>query len=176
MGGGESRMTSGVRALALLLAVTVSPVGGAASAATQIVQINANVAKPLQLTRIQDLDLGTVTLKPGAWSGATVSITNGGTFACTNVNVVCSGAPKQAMYNLQGTNKTVVKITAPSVTLVNQADASKTLTLILDSPGTVTLTSSGVPGNDFGIGGSVTLNSAAADGTYAGTLNVTVDF
>jgi spore coat protein U-like protein len=38
------------------------------------------------------------------------------------------------------------------------------------------LTSSGIPGDDFSIGGSVTLNSTTAAGTYAGTFNVTVDY
>jgi len=38
------------------------------------------------------------------------------------------------------------------------------------------LTSSGHPGTDFSIGGSVTLNSATPAGTYVGTFNVTVDY
>jgi hypothetical protein len=33
-----------------------------------------------------------------------------------------------------------------------------------------------VPGVDFSIGGSIAVSSATADGTYAGTLNVTVEY
>jgi hypothetical protein len=70
----------------------------------------------------------------------------------------------------------VVLISAPDVTLVNQSDASQKLTLVIDSPGQVTLTSSGEPGNSFNLGGSLTLSSATPAGTYSGTLQVTVDY
>ena len=36
-----------------------------------------NAAKPLILTKVQDLNLGTVTLGPGAWSNAVLSISQG---------------------------------------------------------------------------------------------------
>jgi len=89
---------------------------------------------------------------------------------------VCTGATRTAQYNVQGTNKMVVQITAPNVTLINQSVPGQSLTLVLDNPGNVTLTSSGVPGVDFSIGGSIAVSSATADGTYAGTLNVTVEY
>ena len=60
--------------------------------------------------------------------------------------------------------------------MVNRDDNSQTLTLTTSAPTDVVLTSSGVPGVDFSIGGSVTLNSATAAGTYVGTFNVTVDY
>ena len=62
------------------------------------------------------------------------------------------------------------------MTLVNQSDSTQTLTLVTDAPASVVLTSSGIPGVNFSIGGSVTLNSTTAAGTYAGTFNVTVDY
>jgi hypothetical protein len=132
--------------------------------------------KPLVLTWLQDLDLGTIVLGPGTWSGATVAISQAGAFSCTNANVTCSGATKAAQYNVSGSNRQVVHITAPNVTLVNQDDATQKLTLLLDSPATVTLTNSGPPGSNFSIGGSITLNSATAGGTYVGMMNVTVDY
>jgi hypothetical protein len=132
--------------------------------------------KPLVLTWLQDLDLGTIVLGPGTWSGATVAISQAGAFSCTNANVTCSGATKAAQYNVSGSNRQVVHITAPSVALVNQDDATQKLTLLLDSPATVTLTNSGPPGSNFSIGGSITLNSATAGGTYVGMMNVTVDY
>jgi hypothetical protein len=60
--------------------------------------------------------------------------------------------------------------------MVNQADPTQTLTLAVDNPGQVTLTSSGEPGVTFGIGGSVTLSSTTPTGNYSGTFNVTVDY
>jgi len=159
-----------------LLALSVSGFPSMASAATKVVEVNASVTKPLSFSRLQDLELGLIALNPGTWSNATVSVSRTGVLTCAAAKVVCSGATQPGMYNVQGTNKTVVRISAPNVTLVNQQNSSQTLTLVLDSPSTITLTSSGVPGVDFGIGGSITFDSTVSAGVYAGTLNVTVDY
>ena len=148
----------------------------AAAAPSGTASVNASVVKPLILTWLQDLDLGSIVLGPGIWSNATVSISRTGTFTCSNANVTCSGVTKFAQYNVSGSNNQVVHITAPNVTLVNQSDASQRLTMIVDNPGTVTLTNSGPPGSNFSLGGSVTVSSDTAGGTYSGTFNVTVDY
>src|SRR5690349_3730031 len=84
-----------------------------AVAASNIVSVQANVSKPLTLEWVQDLDLGSITLGPGTWSGATVSISRGGVFSCTNANVTCTGATKVATYNVTGSNGQIVRIAAP---------------------------------------------------------------
>ncbi|MGE5561760.1 MAG: DUF4402 domain-containing protein [Bacillota bacterium] len=162
------------------LSLLVAAAGGLAVAAparavTQNATVNATVLRPLTLTSLQNLDLGTITLSLGTWTGATVGISKTGAFTC-NTKVICTGAPQVARYKVTGSNKMVVRITAPNVTLVNQADPTKALTLTVDNPGTVTLTSSGEPGNNFNLGGSITLSSTTATGTYSGTFNVTVDY
>jgi len=146
------------------------------AAAPGVAAVNASVVKPLILTWLQDLDLGSVVLGPGTWSSATVGISRAGTFTCTDANVTCTGVTKVAQYNVSGSNNQVVHITAPNVTLVNQSDASQRLTLVVDNPGTVTLTNSGPPGSNFSLGGSITVSSGTAGGTYSGTFNVTVDY
>jgi spore coat protein U-like protein len=145
-------------------------------AATQSASVTANAVKPLVISKLQDLDFGSVTLGPGTWSNASVSLSQSGAFSCTSANVVCSGVTTVAQYNVQGSNKQTVRISAPNVTLVNQSDPTKTLTLVTDAPATILLTSSGIPGSNFSIGGSVTLSSTTAAGTYSGTFNVTVDY
>ena len=147
-----------------------------ARAATQVAQVYANVVKPLILTWLQNLDLGTITLAPGTWSGATVAISRTGVFSCANANLTCTGATQVATYNVSGTNRSVVTITAPNVTLVNQSDSTQTLTLVVDNPGSVLLTNSGPPGTNFSLGGSIALGSSTAGGVYVGTFNVTVDY
>ena len=149
---------------------------GPARAASQVAQVSATVAKPLTLARVQDLDLGSIILGPGTWSGTTVGISRGGVFSCSSSNVTCTGATKVAKYIVTGSNNQVVRITAPNVTLVNQADPTRTLTLLVDSPGTVTMPNSGNNGVQFPLGGSITLSSSTAGGTYTGTFNVTVDY
>jgi len=154
-----------------LAAATATP-----ARAAPVAQVSATVVKPLVLTWLQDLDLGSIVLGPGSWSGATVSLSRTGVFSCTNSNLTCSGATQVAGYNVSGTNNRTVRITAPNVTLVNQTDTTKTLTLVVDGPGTVTLTNSGPPGTNFWLGGSISLNSDTAGGLYSGTFNVTVDY
>ena len=166
-----------VRYLMLAFAIAgAAPLAGPARAATQNAAVSANVLKPLSLETLQDLDLGTITLGPGTWSGATMGISRGGTVSCAAAHLICTGTPRVARYKVTGSNKQVVRITAPSVTLVNQADPTKTLTMTVDNPGTVMLTSSGQPGNNFDLGGTITLSSTTATGDYQGTFHVTVDY
>lgn len=146
-----------------------------AAAATQNVTVKANVVKPLTLTSQQNLDLGTITLSLGTWYGAVVGISRTGILTCSP-KVTCSGVPQFATYKVTGSNKMVVNITAPDVILVNQSDPTKKVTLIVDSPGQITLTSSGPPGTLFNLGGSITLDSTTATGTYSGTFQVSVDY
>lgn len=161
------------RALAALCCVWA---GAPALAATVNATVSAASIKPLVLAKLQDLDLGTVTLAPGTWSNATVSLSRAGVFSCASANLTCTGATAVAQYNVQGSKQQPVQISAPNVTLTNQNDPTQTLTLVTDAPGSVILTNSGFPGVDFSIGGSVTLDSTAAAGTYVGTFNVTVDY
>ena len=90
--------------------------------------------------------------------------------------MTCSGATQPAKYRVAGTNNQTVTVTAPNVTLVNQSDSTKTLTMVLDGPGTIALANSGNPGVEFAVGGSITVASTTSDGVYSGTLGVTVDY
>lgn len=136
----------------------------------------ARIVKPLTLNWVQDLDLGTIVLGGGTFTGAAVGISRTGVFTCTNTNVTCSGVTREARYRVTGTNNQTVQVTAPNVTLTNQNDATKTLLLTVDSPGSVNLSNSGSVGLTFGLGGSITVDSTTADGTYTGTFNVTVNY
>lgn len=161
------------------IALTVSAFAAAAPARAAPgtnVGVSASVIKPLTLRWVQDLDLGTIVLGPGTWTGATVGISRTGVFTCANANVTCTGAARVARYNVTGTNNQVVRISAPNVTLTNQDDPSRTLTLVVDGPGTVTMPNSGNQGVIFPLGGSIALSSTTAGGVYAGTFNVTVDY
>lgn len=161
-----------------LIVVMVCAVAGAAPAraANVTTAVSASVVKPLTLSWLRDLDFGTIVLGPGSWTGATIALSRTGAFSCSDPNVTCSGATQTAMYNTTGTNNMRVYITAPNVTLTNQADPSRTLLLTVDNPGSVVLTSSGVPGVDFSIGGSIAVDSDTAGGLYTGTFNVTVNY
>jgi hypothetical protein len=147
-----------------------------ACAATATASVNAGAVKPLVITKLQDLDLGTITMAPGVWSNATVSISQAGVLSCANANLTCTGATTVAKYNVQGSNQQTVRISAPNVVMTNQSDPTQTLTLVTNAPASILLTNSGFPGVDFSIGGSVTLNSTTSGGVYVGTFNVTCDY
>ena len=168
-------MRSHARHFLLIVAASAAAFGTPARAVTQSASVNANVVKPLTLVWLKDLDLGTVVMPTGSWSNAVVSISRTGAFTCS-AKVICSGTTTAASFNVTGTNRMVVLVSAPNVTLVNQTNPTKTLTLTVDSPGQVTLPNSGNQGVSFGIGGSVTLNSTTPGGTYKGTINVTVNY
>ena len=162
--------------VALFALIGIVPVGTPAFAASQSAKVSAKVLKPLTITWLQDLSLGTIMLNSGTWSGATVGVSRTGAFTCTATRVTCTGTNQVARYNVTGSNSQPVRITAPNVTLVKQGDPTKTLTLVVDNPGTVTLPNSGNQGTPFSLGGSITLNSNTPDGVYSGTFNVTVDY
>ncbi len=75
--------------------------------AAPVATVSAQVVRPVELTWVQDLDLGTITLGPGTWSGATVGISQTGVFSCSNANVTCTGTTSVAQYTVVGTNKQV---------------------------------------------------------------------
>jgi Domain of unknown function (DUF4402) len=175
-GSRKRKMTRPIRQLLLLLAASSAGLGTPAAAASQTATVKATVVKPLTLVAVQGLNLGTITLQPGNWSGATVGVSRTGTLTCANANTICGGAVQPAQFVVTGSNNQTVRVTAPNVTLVNQANASKTLILTLDAPPTIALPNSGNKGVAFEIGGSIALSSTTAQGTYSGTLNVTVDY
>lgn len=147
-----------------------------AEAATVTAIVTAQSVKPLIITKVQDLDLGSVTLGPGLWSGVTVSISQAGVLSCTDPNITCTGTTQAAQYDVQGSGQQTVQVSAPNVTLTNQSNPSQTLKLVTDAPASVFLKNSGLPGTNFWIGGSVTLDSTTPPGTYVGTFDVTVDY
>lgn len=149
--------------------------GAPAAAATVNAQARAKVVKPLAIQSRQNLDLGTILLAPGTWSGATVRLSRSGSLACP-APLTCTGATQVAIYNVAGSQGQTVVISVPTVTMVNQANPAKTLTLVPDAQATVQLTNSGNPGTNVPIGGSITVDSTTADGTYVGTFDVTADY
>lgn len=147
------------------------PLGQAHGAETTI-QASAKVVKSLTLSKKQDLDFGTVTLS-GAAGAYMVSMSVDGVLSCP-VGATCAGTPTPGIMNIQGSNRNTVRISVSAASLVNNLDGSS-IAFTPDAPTSVTLTNSGFPGTDFNIGGSIEI-PASADGTYAGTVQVTAEY
>jgi hypothetical protein len=156
----------------MLTALLAAMPAAGAHAATITAQVNANVVKPLVFTSKQNLDFGTILLS--ATSTSTVSLSIAGVLSC-GTGLTCSGATRPAIYNVQGSNGQVVRITAVASDLINAADGTK-LRFNPVAPASVTLTNSGAPGKDFNVGGSIAIPSTTTEGTYTGYIEVTVDY
>jgi len=144
---------------------------GRAQAAQITVQANANVVKALTFTARQNLDFGTI--MPAASGTTTVTLSMAGVMSCP-ATATCTGAARPAIFNVQGSNKGVVRIATLPSDLVNSVDGS-TIRYTPIAPATITLTNSGAPGTDFNIGGSIAIPSNA-EGTSVGNIEVTADY
>lgn len=159
--------------VAVLFAGTVILSSGAeAQAASANAVVKAGLVKPLALTTKQDFDFGQIVL-PLSGGAITIAVSQAGVRTCPSP-ASCSGTAKQAVFNVQGSNQQIVKISAPAITLANSA--GNTLAFTPNAPATVTLTNSGNPGIDFSIGGSISVSPTTPDGNYTGSLVVTVDY
>lgn len=136
---------------------------------------SANVLKPLQLTAQRNLQFGTILV--GTFTGnQNVTITPSGRTCGSGAGLTCSGVFSTAQYRVTGTNNQVALISSatPTVTLTNAT--GQTLILTPSFPASVAFTNSGNQGVLFEVGGSLTFNSAIADGLYTGTLEIQVAY
>jgi hypothetical protein len=164
-------------AAAALAAITAAtPASAQAVSSTPRATANARLIKPLTLTALQNLNFGTIVM--GTLTGDdVVSISQAGSVACgSSGNLTCSGSPQAASYRITGTQGQVVSISsaAPSYTL--SGSNGGTLSFVPSLPGSLTLGNSGAPGNDFSVGGSITIGTATVDGVYSGQIDVQVSY
>lgn len=143
----------------------------AASAAQITAAASANIAKPVALSKLQDMDFGTL-LVTNYTGTRSVVMSRAGAVTCPT-EITCSGAPKQARFNVQGTNRMVVLISVTSAGLVS---GGNTIPFTADVPSSITLTNSGAPGSDIDVGGTLTVNGTIPGGQYTGTLTITADY
>ena len=163
--------------VALLLATLVgAPAAAAPPSAEASVQVNVKITKPLSLTSSGVLNFGTIILN-GLTTARTVSLSPANILSCGggSAELLCIGATSVPTYNVQGTNRMIVSIIKTTSTLTNSMDGA-TLTLTPSGPSTIELTNSGNPGENFRIGGSISVTSSTTDGVYSGVVDVTVDY
>ena len=140
-------------------ALAALALGTPAVAATQnsaTANATVNIVSPLTLTNDTPLDFGTIV---GPFAGQTVRIDTSGLRNCGGLT--CSGTTVSAA------NFTVSGGTAAQ-------NLRLTVDLTTDLPSGLVTDASG--GATFGIGGSLAIPAAQADGVYSGTFNVQVDY
>ena len=142
-----------------------------ALAASVPATVSATLMKPVTLSKVRDLDFGTLAF--GGFTGTrTISLTRAGAFTCA-ANIVCSGVPRTARFNIKGVDGLFAVINVASTSLTNGTD---TIPFTANAPFLVFIVGAGVAGVDFDIGGSITVQSALVGGVYSGTMTVTADY
>ena len=159
------------RFIAVLATMTSLALAGPAMAAQTTAVTTVNVVKPVSISKLQDMDFGTLTF--GGFTGTRmIALSAAGAVTCA-ANIVCSGVGKQARFNIQGTNKLVVLLTYSGGTLSNGTDS---IPFVANGPASVTMINSGAPGLDIDVGGSLTISPTLVGGVYSGTMTVTADY
>lgn len=154
-----------------LVAAALAALAMPATAASTTAVTTVNVVKPVSLSKLQDLDFGTLTFA-GFTGTRTITISQSGVLSCA-ADIVCSGTAKPARFNVQGTNKLTAYI---RVSGGNLSNGSETIAFTPIAPASLYLPNSGAPGIDFNIGGSIVIDPALVGGIYSGTMNVTADY
>lgn len=169
-------MTKFARILIASAAVAASFTPAPAFAATSAVTAataTAQMVKPLVLKAKTNMNFGTILLTSlVAGSTYTVTLTSAGALSCT-AGLTCSTTGIPATFNVQGSNNQLVHIYTAASSFTN---GTTTLSMTPSAAATLTLTSSGFPGDDFNVGASFPVTSTTTEGVYTGNLNVTVDY
>lgn len=161
-------------AAAAVATLFATPSFAAPVGATPAAKAKVNIVKPLTLTRVTDLDFGTLTL--GNSLGATavsVSIDQADTVTCA-ANVTCTGSPASGEYKITGVNNNTVFINVSGSNLTNAN--SDVIAFTPTAPASVGLGNSGAAGVNFKVGGSIGVSSATPEGVYSGDMNVTINY
>lgn len=164
-------------AAALAAFTAATPASAQAVSASPRATANARLIKPLTLTALQNLDFGTVVM--GTLTAAdTVSIDALGAVSCgTSGNLTCSGTPKAAQFRITGTQGQAVVVTSATATYSLTGSNGGTLTFTPTLPtGAITLGNAGSAGNNFNVGGSISVTPTTLDGVYSGQVDIQVAY
>ena len=158
----------------VLASSTMLVTDGEAAEATA--NATAEVMTPIAISKTADLRFG----KFSALTGGTVVIATAGTRSATGAVVLSStNAGGAASFNVTGDNDATYAITLPSsaVTITHGTDTTKTMsvgTFTSNPSGTGTLSAAGA--QTVNVGGTLTVASAQASGSYTGTFTVGVEY
>lgn len=133
---------------------------------------SARIIRPLTLTATGSLNFGTIVMN-GVTANRTVTLNADTTITCAT-ELVCAANGTVPTYNVRGTQGQTVNIIKNTSTLTGSNGGSLTLTPV--GAASVLMTNSGAPGENFAIGGSITIGTGTLDGVYTGTVDVQVDY
>lgn len=163
---------------AMAAAAVPAPALATPVAATKDASGKALILVPLTLTKIDDLDFGTMISSSSSGTVALSPTTNLRTFA-GGVTGVASAAGHRAYFGGAGTpsQQVVVVITPPAQLTDSNGDTIDVLALTLDNGGNPIRTIDPVTHAFFvGVGGILNIAANQADGDYSATFRVTANY
>ena len=162
---------------AALAAFAASPAAAAPVAAPTPAQGRALILVPLTLTKIDDLDFGTVVTSPVSGIVSINPATGARGFA-GGASGVASDAGHRALFAGAGTpNQQVIVFITPPATLTNGAgDTIPVLALTLDNGGNPIRTIDATRAFFVGVGGILQINADQPEGIYQASFTVTANY
>jgi Domain of unknown function (DUF4402) len=165
-------------ALAALAATAAFASPAAAQVVTSTAQAEARgtILQPLSLSRVQDLDFGTILVDPlGAGGTVTINADDGSRSVTGDVAEVGLNGGQRAVFNGGGPeNDTVdVVLTQPASGLLYNGTNTLAGVLVLDQGGSTTRTTDLVGAYSVGVGGTFTIAANQPAGLYTADFDVT---
>lgn len=165
------RLTAVAVVSGAMLAATPAAAANPVGVTGALPKAKATILKALTLTKGPDLDFGRVVVPSGVTGN--VKVDQAGGLTCTGGLICAQTAVSVASFTVTGSNNQTVQINAPKVTMSN---GTTNIDVTLDAPASVQLANSGSTGVTFKVGGNFNIDAATTDGTYAGDMNVTVEY
>ena len=170
------RLTLSLSALAaVLMTATPALAGTSASAAAEA---RGLVLQPLTLTKVTDLDFGTV-ISTAAAGSVTIDANNGARAQTGGVTLVPNYPGSRAVFSGAGTagEPVLLTLSAPAllVSTTNPADVLAVTTLSLDSLGT-NRTVGATSTFSVGVGGDFAIAANQPNGLYTAQFDLTADY
>lgn len=161
---------------AAALGLATAPAAAAPIAPDKNAAGTALILIPLQLTKIDDLEFGTV-VSSSTSGTVTIDATTGARSVTGGVTPVASDVGQRAYFGGGGTGGQTVVITVTNPLLLTSAtgDLVDVLALTLDGPPTRTIH----PVDRtffFGVGGIIEIDANQPEGIYQSAFDVTVDY
>lgn len=152
----------------------------AQSSATQSTTGTTKIIQPITLTKDTDLAFGSV-VKPTSGSNTVTIAAADGDRALSGGGdaVLATSSSGRATYTVSGEGGQTFSISAPSTFNMTRQGGSETISVNL-TPSAASGTISGSLGSagsaTFGVGGSFSVSSTTASGSYSGTFDATVAY
>lgn len=166
--------------LALASALAVASPCAAQQTSAQSGEGSSNIFQPIALQKLTDLEFGTV-VRPATGQGVvTVDAATGARSLSGSGALLGSGsAATRATFSVGGEGGQAFGITVPATMTMTRTGGSETISVTLsstDTSGVLTGALGSAGTASFGVGGGMTVTSAAANGAYAGNFQVVVTY